>query len=152
MIETLLIQIFLLLAVVGLALYFLSNRRKARAKAGVKIGFVIFMLASVYAVLRPDDLTVVAQWLGVSRGTDLLLYVLVIAFMFTTMSTYVRFREQELRYARLARAVALQNAVKPEGDAADRPINEHELHPREPAPSQGLEPDKTDDPNMPRER
>ncbi|WP_295644520.1 DUF2304 domain-containing protein [uncultured Corynebacterium sp.] len=137
MIETLLIQIFLLLAVVGLALYFLSNRRKARAKAGVKIGFVIFMLASVYAVLRPDDLTVVAQWLGVSRGTDLLLYVLVIAFMFTTMSTYVRFREQELRYARLARAVALQNAVKPEGDATDRPIDEHELHPREPAPSQG---------------
>ena len=29
MIETLLIQIFLLLAVIGLALYFLSNRRKA---------------------------------------------------------------------------------------------------------------------------
>ena len=118
MIETLVIQIFLLLAVVGLALYFLSNRRKARAKAGVKIGFVIFVLASVYAVLRPDDLTVVAKWLGVSRGTDLLLYVLVIAFMFTTMSTYIRFREQELRYARLARAVALQNAVPPEGDVA----------------------------------
>lgn len=115
MIETLLIQIFLLLAVVGLALYFLSNRRKARAKAGVKIGFVIFVLASVYAVLRPDDLTIVAKWMGVSRGTDLLLYLLVIAFMFTTMSTYIRFREQELRYARLARAVALQNAVPPEG-------------------------------------
>lgn len=114
MIETLLIQIFLLLAVVGLALYFLSNRRKARAKAGVKIGFVIFVLASVYAVLRPDDLTIVAKWVGVSRGTDLLLYLLVIAFMFTTMSTYIRFREQELRYARLARAVALQNAVPPE--------------------------------------
>ncbi|WP_426705150.1 DUF2304 domain-containing protein [Corynebacterium auriscanis] len=116
MLETLLIQIFLLLAVVGLALYFLSNRRKARAKAGVKIGFVIFVLATIWAILRPDDLTVVAQWVGVSRGTDLLLYVLVVAFMFTTLSTYIRFRELELRYARLARAVALQNPVTPHGD------------------------------------
>ncbi|MCX2162626.1 DUF2304 domain-containing protein [Corynebacterium auriscanis] len=116
MLETLLIQIFLLLAVVGLALYFLSNRRKARARAGVKIGFVIFVLATIWAILRPDDLTVVAQWVGVSRGTDLLLYVLVVAFMFTTLSTYIRFRELELRYARLARAVALQNPVAPHGD------------------------------------
>lgn len=50
------------------------------------------------------------------RGTDLLLYGLVVAFMFVTLSTYLRFREQELRYARLARAVALSNAVRPEDE------------------------------------
>lgn len=112
--ETVAIQLLLLFAIVALALYFLSNRRKARAKAGVKLGFVLFIVATVWAVLRPDDLTVVAQFVGVSRGTDLLLYVLVVAFMFVTLSTYVRFREQELRYARLARAIALQNAIRPE--------------------------------------
>ena len=111
------IQLLLLFAIVGLAMYFLSNRRKARAKAGVKLGFVFFIVITVWAVLRPDDLTVIAQWVGVSRGTDLLLYVLVVAFMFVTLSTYVRFREQELRYARLARAVALQNAVRPDEHA-----------------------------------
>ncbi|WP_342003524.1 DUF2304 domain-containing protein [Corynebacterium bovis] len=110
------IQVLLLLAMAALGLFFLSNRRKARAKAGVKIGFVVFVVASLWAVLRPDDLTVIAQWLGVTRGTDLLLYVLVIAFLFTTLSTYIRFREQELRYARLARAVALSNAVPPADD------------------------------------
>ncbi len=119
MIEKTIIQFLLLLAVAGLAFFFLSNRRKARAKAGVKIGFVIFVLVSTWAVLRPDDLTIVARWMGVDRGTDLLLYLLVVAFMFTTLSTYVRFREQELRYARLARAVALGNAVKPEGQLPD---------------------------------
>ncbi|QTH60103.1 DUF2304 domain-containing protein [Corynebacterium hindlerae] len=108
------IQILLLLATAFLVLYFLGNRRKARAKAGVKLGFLLFVLACIWAVLRPDDLTVVANWVGVSRGTDLLLYALVVAFMFTTLSSYVRFREQELRYARLARAIALKNAVKPE--------------------------------------
>lgn len=107
------IQIILLLAAAALVIYFLTNRRKAQAKAGVKIGFVVLVLAGIWAILRPDDLTVVANWLGVDRGTDLMLYVLVVAFFFTTMSTWVRFREQELRYARLARAVALQNAVAP---------------------------------------
>ena len=109
-----LVQFLLLAATLVLAFYFLTNRRKARAKAGVKLGFVVFIVAAVWAVLRPDDLTVLANWIGVDRGTDLLLYVLVIAFLFTTMSTWIRFREQELRYARLARAVALQSPVLPD--------------------------------------
>lgn len=109
-----LIQVLLLLATGGMALYFLQNRSKARAKAWVKLGFLLFIVAAVWAVLRPNDLTAVANFVGVGRGTDLVLYVLVVAFIFTTLSSYVRFREQELRYAQLARAVALQNPVLPE--------------------------------------
>lgn len=108
------IKVLLLLAGAVLVVFFLSNRRKARAKAGVKIGFVLFVVFMVYAVIRPDDLTWVANRLGVQRGTDLVLYALVMGFAFVTVSTYVRFREQELRYARLARSVALQNAVRPD--------------------------------------
>ncbi|MDO5030945.1 MAG: DUF2304 domain-containing protein [Corynebacterium sp.] len=110
------VQILLLLAMVALVVYFVSNRRKARAKAGVKIGFVVFVAVCLWAIVRPDDLTVVANWVGVTRGTDLLLYMLVLAFVFTTVSSYIRFREQELRYARLARAVALKTAVRPDED------------------------------------
>ncbi|MGV0341208.1 DUF2304 domain-containing protein [Corynebacterium mastitidis] len=113
---TALIQIILLLATIGLVWYFISHRRKARAKAYVKISFVLFIAVCIWAVLRPDDLTVIANWVGVDRGTDLLLYGVVVAFMFVTMSTYVRFRELELRYSRLARAVALQNAIRPEDE------------------------------------
>lgn len=107
------IKALLLLAGAVLVVFFLSNRRKARAKAGVKVGFVLFVIFMVYAVIRPDDLTWVANRLGVQRGTDLVLYALVMAFAFVTVSTYVRFREQELRYSRLARTIALQNAVRP---------------------------------------
>lgn len=110
------IKALLLLAGAALVAFFLSNRRKARAKAGVKIGFVLFVVFMVYAVIRPDDLTWVANRLGVQRGTDLVLYALVMGFAFVTVSTYVRFREQELRYARLARSIALQNAVRPEDE------------------------------------
>lgn len=107
------IQVLLLIAVIALAWYFFTNRRKANAKAWVKIGFVVMVVAAIWAIARPDDITVLANWLGVDRGTDLMLYVLIIAFFFTTLSTWTRFREQELRYARLARAVALQNAEPP---------------------------------------
>ena len=115
----LIIQILLVIAVAALTLYFLSNRRKARAKAGVKIGFVVFLVVAILAVLFPDATTWVAQLVGVRRGTDLMLYVLVVAFFFVTISTWTRFREQELRYARLARAVALQNAQAPEQTPRD---------------------------------
>ena len=107
---TTIVQALLLATTILLVLYFLTNRRKA----GVKLGFVLLVLLAIWAVLRPDDVTVVAQAVGVARGTDLMLYVLIMAFGFTTLSTWIRFREQELRYAQLARAIALQNAVRPE--------------------------------------
>ena len=89
-------------------------------KAWVKVGYVFFVLAGIYAVLRPDDTTVVAHWFGVRRGTDLMLYALIMAFSFTTLSTYMRFKDLELRYARLARAVASRARRRQRSAAATR--------------------------------
>ena len=108
------IQGLLILSIVALLVYLLRSRRNAQSRAWVKVGYVLFVIAAVYAVLRPNDTTVVAHWLGVDRGTDLMLYALIIAFSFTTLSTYLRFKDLELRYARLARAVALEGAQAPE--------------------------------------
>jgi hypothetical protein len=108
------IQLLLIAAVVALLFYLLRSRTNTKAKAWVKVGYVAFVIVAIYAILRPNDTTVVANWLGVARGTDLLMYGLIIAFVFTTMSTYLRFKELELRYARLARAVALEGARAPE--------------------------------------
>ena len=108
------IQGLLIAAVVTLLVYLLRSRTNAKAKAWVKVGYVLFVVAAIYAILRPDDTTVVANWLGVDRGADLLSYALMIAFVFTTLSTYLRFKELDLRYARLALAVALQSARTPE--------------------------------------
>jgi hypothetical protein len=108
------IQGLLITSIVALLVYLLWSRRNAQSKAWVKVGYLVFVLAGIYAVLRPNDTTVVAHWLGVDRGTDLMLYALIIAFSFTTLSTYLRFKDLELRYARLARAVALEGAQAPE--------------------------------------
>jgi small membrane protein len=108
------IQGLLITSIIALLVYLLRSRRSAQSKAWVKVGYMVFVLAGVYAVLRPNDTTVVAHWVGVDRGTDLMLYALIIAFIFTTLSTYLRFKDLELRYARLARAVALEGAQTPE--------------------------------------
>ncbi len=111
------IQVLLIGAIVSLLFYLLRSRSSAKTRAWVKVGYLLFVIAAVYAILRPDDTTVVAHWLGVDRGADLIGYVLIVAFVFTTMSTYMRFKELELKYARLARAVALQNATAPDDRA-----------------------------------
>lgn len=108
------IQVLLIAAVVALLVYLLRSRTNTKAKAWVKVGYVVFVVVAVYAILRPDDTTVVANWLGVDRGADLLTYSLIIAFVFTTLSTYLRFKELELKYARLARAIALEGARTPD--------------------------------------
>jgi small membrane protein len=107
------IQVLLIGSIIALLLYLLRSRKNAKSRAWVKVGYVAFVLAGVYAVLRPEDTTVVAHWVGVARGTDLMLYGLIMAFCFTTLSTYMRFKDLELRYARLARALALEGAQVP---------------------------------------
>lgn len=108
------IQVLLIAAIITLLVYLLRSRRSAQARAWVKMGYVVFVVAAVYAIVRPDDTTVLANWLGVDRGSDLLGYALIVAFLFTTLSTYMRFKDLELKYAQLARAVALDGARAPE--------------------------------------
>lgn len=108
------IQVLLIASIIALLVYLLRSRRSAQSRAWVKVGYLAFVLTGGYAVLRPNDTTVVAHWVGVDRGTDLMLYALIIAFVFTTLSAYMRFKDLELRYARLARAIALAGAQVPD--------------------------------------
>ncbi len=112
------IQIVLIAAVLIFFLYYLRSRGSSRSSALFKLLFLAFCLFGVYTVIRPNDLTAMAQAIGVDRGTDLMLYALVVTFGFTTVGTYLRFREQELRYTRLVRAIALQGAQIRDVDAA----------------------------------
>lgn len=105
------IKVLLILGVVSLLLLVLRSHGTSRGGAYVKIGMAAFLLFAVYAVIRPEDVTWIAEQVGVGRGTDLVLYLLVVGFGFFAISTYLRFKELELRYARLARAIALADAA-----------------------------------------
>ncbi len=105
-----LIQILLLLAVLGLLFVFVRSSGAVYVQASKRIALVLFAIANIYAVMRPDDLTTIARMLGVGRGADLVLYALVVAFMAGMFSFYQRFRVVDRRYTELARTVAIREA------------------------------------------
>jgi hypothetical protein len=105
-----LIQFVLVLAVLTIMYVFVRRSHAIYVQASKRIALVLFALANVYAVMRPDDLTAIARMLGVGRGTDLVLYALVVAFMAGMFSMYQRFRVVDRRYTELARTVAIREA------------------------------------------
>lgn len=105
-----LIQFLLVLAVLGLLFVFVRSSGAVYVQASKRIALVLFAVANIYAVMRPDDLTTIARMLGVGRGTDLVLYALVVAFMAGMFSFYQRFRLVDRRYTELVRTVAIREA------------------------------------------
>lgn len=104
------VQIILILAALGAVVYFVRRAHNVRIRASKRIAFFAFIVVNVYAVLRPDDTTWVAQQIGVGRGTDLVVYLLVVAFVFGMLNTYLRQREISNHLTDLARTVALRDA------------------------------------------
>jgi hypothetical protein len=104
------IKFLLAPAVVLAVLLSLRARASLRGQARRKILAAVTVVAGVVAVLFPSLLQALADFVGVTRGTDLLLYGLALVIIYLVGSTSVRFREQEARLVRLARQVALAEA------------------------------------------
>ena len=103
-------QILLLVAAAATLLYFASRKHNVRMQAGKRIGFFLFIALNVYAVLFPAHVTWAANLVGIGRGADLVLYLLIVAFVFGMLNTYLRFRGTSQQITELARAVALREA------------------------------------------
>lgn len=109
-----LIKILLLGAIVAFAvLAFRGSPRTSYQLLWRGYGALV-VLAGVVSVLFPDLLTRLARTVGVGRGADLLLYVLVVTFLLTTVVLFRRIGTLERRYAELARSVALATATPPD--------------------------------------
>lgn len=102
---------WLLVPALVLAVYLsLRARASLRGQARRKIMAALTVVAGSIAVLFPNLLQLLADFVGVTRGTDLMLYGLALVIIYLVGSTGVRFREQEARLVLLARQVALAEA------------------------------------------
>jgi hypothetical protein len=104
------IQFLLVPAIVLAVVLSLRSRNSVRGQARRKILAALTVVAGVVSVVFPSVLQAIADWTGVTRGTDLLLYALAIVLIYLVGSVSVRFREHEARLVRLAREVALTEA------------------------------------------
>ncbi|QYH35610.1 DUF2304 domain-containing protein [Salinibacterium sp. M195] len=103
---TIIFQILALIAVVLVALLTLRGGG-ARRQAVQRIFMLIFILAAGSSIIAPQVWTFAARLLGVGRGTDLLLYITVLAFLAFVGATYRRFRRLEDDLTEMARQLAL---------------------------------------------
>ena len=108
-----LIQLLLIIVVIITAVRLLRGRG-ARTQAVRRLGLMLFAGLAVWSILFPSVWNQIARLVGVGRGTDMVLYALVVAFLSFTLTTYFRFRDFEARYTKLARRLALDEAGPPQ--------------------------------------
>lgn len=109
---TIIFQIAVVIAICIASVFFIRGGG-ARYQAMRRILMVAFMLAAASSVFFPQVWTWAANLLGIGRGADLLLYLLVLVFFGFVASTYRRFRTMEKEVTELARQLGLANAMKP---------------------------------------
>jgi hypothetical protein len=85
----------------------------ARRLAIRRILLLLTTLAAVVAIAFPELVNELANLVGVGRGTDLILYVLVVVFIGNSISNSIRHRQLEREVTKLARSLALASALPP---------------------------------------
>lgn len=101
------IQLLLLFGIGVVTVILGRSTADARHQAVRRVLLVGFVLITAATVLFPAILTRAARLVGVDRGTDLLLYLLVIAFLSFITTTYRRMKIMDRRITELTRELAL---------------------------------------------
>ena len=113
------IQVLLIIGVVAIGAFFMRRTGADSHLAIRRLLFGVFVLVAVLSILFPQWLTWVANLVGVGRGTDLLLYALVLMFLVFVYTQSRRNAAQQRRLTLLARKLALiQAAAEDDGPAA----------------------------------
>ncbi|MFE4227730.1 DUF2304 domain-containing protein [Arthrobacter sp. NPDC056886] len=107
------VQIVLVLAVIVVSLALMRGGSNARHLAIRRIMLVIFAVVAALSIFFPELLTMLARSLGIGRGTDLVLYGLIVSFMVFMATTYQRFRHMETTLTQLSRRIAIDETPRP---------------------------------------
>ena len=103
-------QWVLVAALLLVGLYLLKAKRSANQQAIRRLFIVVGLIAGFIAVLFPEYTNIIAGFLGIGRGADLLLYSFVVFALFYAVYQYRRQLWQEKVTTDLARALTLTRA------------------------------------------
>lgn len=107
------VQIALVLAVIIVSVALMRGGLNARYLAIRRMMLMLFACVAAFSVFFPSTLTKLAVLLGIGRGTDLVLYALIVSFLVFVASNNHRFRQLEKSITQLSRHIALEEAEKP---------------------------------------
>ena len=105
-------MISILLAVALLCVAFYAYRVIAQGNA-LALPLLLLSFSGIFFVFFPEETIVIANKLGVGRGTDLLLYLCFVTGSILIVLIHIKFRHQSIEITELARAIALANPMRP---------------------------------------
>jgi hypothetical protein len=105
------IKILLLAGMLLAAVFAYRGTPGALSLATRRLALALALGAAVVATILPGLVTWVANLVGVGRGTDLVVYGLVVTSAFVWIGLYRRLHEMEHRFVALNRAIALERAT-----------------------------------------
>jgi hypothetical protein len=111
--DQILIKVILIAVFAVFALVLVVPVRGARRLAIRRITLLATFAAAVLAVAFPSAINDIANLLGVGRGTDLILYGLVVVFIGNAITTAAHGRQLQREITQLARAAALRESEPP---------------------------------------
>lgn len=101
------ISVLLTVLMAGLVLVGLAVRRRS---SPVAVAIIVLALGGIWCAWRPQDLTMLALWLGVGRGADLALYIGLSLSFLAIAALVLQLRHLQIRFTLLARELALLQA------------------------------------------
>lgn len=112
------IKVLLIGAALGFGLLILRDRVPGQHQLLRRIAGLVVVMSGIVAILWPMVTTYIANAIGVGRGTDLLLYVLVVVFVYNVVATTQRLHQLDAKLTALTRELAIERASHPEGVTA----------------------------------
>jgi hypothetical protein len=114
------IKIILIASFVVVLLWAFRNRYRVGLRAGARVAAVGLTVLAIVSIANPNILSSLAHHVGVGRGTDLLFYLFVVVFVFTSVGTYFTLREHDRRLVEVVRTAAIRDAVLSDGLPGER--------------------------------
>ncbi|WP_082716707.1 DUF2304 domain-containing protein [Microterricola viridarii] len=114
--DQLAIKVVLIVVFAVFGIFLMVPGRGVRHTALRRLAMAGLLVVTVLAVIFPGAVNSVANILGVGRGTDLLLYGLIVVFVGNTLIVQRRQRNTERQITALARQLALMQALTPAGN------------------------------------
>lgn len=120
------IKILLITAALGFGLLILRDRAAGPQLVLRRLAGLTIVTLGIVAVLWPLLTTRVANAIGVGRGTDLVLYVLVMVFAYTAVATSQRIARLEKTITLLVRELAILRGAGSAHELEERPTSAHQ--------------------------
>lgn len=89
------IKYILLLFLIFVILFMIKNKKSIIKSAFEKIFYISLFLFILYSIFKPEITTQIANFIGVGRGTDLLLYTFIIVSLYLNVSLIIEVKRDK---------------------------------------------------------